>query len=504
MEPAAMNHARTIGTALLFGSLVLLATGACAGPERATRVRLDDTTDSANREYERKEEEARRDAEDGPRDTSRSVPAREPIEVERDLRDDGEPSSPARTASASTWRDEVDAFAEDLVAATDGIRGAVVVFPLLTRSNATRRWSVPAIGDDVAADIAVRLTAARRDVLVGAELEQAILAANRGLDALVEPTDAIGLAQRLSGLFSVGAVVTGSFDVIERNGLSGERKVNVALQASKLPGGAPLARRRFAVDGTRAAVALVEELQDPGRWRIGADAEPFRPSADREFSVVATAALAELLEPEPDLVLDRRVLVLPLEVPALASAERQLTRNAALFDKEFSRIERQLAEQGADDPFTAAMESPIEFDGKRWATAGQALVDLQEMRDKAYGDSRAGRLAEDLSQDLSDALRRVTGGRVTIVSSDDRATALAIVKSEALESQLEASLVESGIAAVETEGGQVVVRTSVRRGIEDVALRIRVLDLADPNRSRQTTVTLPRWLGEELDRLLGR
>ncbi|MCB9877121.1 MAG: hypothetical protein H6835_05910 [Planctomycetes bacterium] len=443
----------------------------CAGPERATRASTEGLADGANDRL----------AGAGVGDVA---------------------SNGGGAVGREAWQTMTKRFADDLIAATADLRGAVAVFPALARTPAANRWASCGIGDRIAQEIVLKLQAAGRQVLAEQALRAAIEGSNRGLDALVDEDAAIALAERLAGIGQVAVAVTGTIDVVEGRGFGGGRRVEFALRATNVRAGGAVRRADATVEQPAAVAATVADLAAAGAWRIGAAATPFQPSVDREFDVLTTAALARILDRSPELVFDRRVAVMPLELDATGDKARALASRQRALESAIDTAERKAKADGASDPLQAALDGPLTVAGTDYPSGSAALQAYYDLRQSTYGVG-SGALAADLGDSVAETLRGITGDRVTIVAADDRRLAVGMVQADSLESRTDGSVAGSSIAFVESQAADVVVTTRLRQRIEDYVLRVRVFDLADPNRGRTETVTLAPWVVEPLKKRLG-
>ncbi len=455
-------------------NLVALALGmslaACAGPEPAAERNPEETARETR-------EEIPRDANPSPGGGDRG----------------GGVARGASTDAEGSWESMTAQFADDFVARTAATKGYVVVFPTFLMTRATAQWAPCVIGDRIAATITRKLEGAGRRVLAGDELRDAIHASNRGLDVIRDEASAIAMAKRLSGLYHIGAVATGTINVTEGRGFSGARRVDFELRGSDVRAGSEIAHGSFRVRKPSDAAMLVEDLDRPGAWRIGERAKPFQPSVDREFEVLATVALSSLFDQKPELLLNRRVAVLPLEVNSTGKAARKLATFQRAIQAALEAAERKGKAEGAEDPLAYALDQPMKVLGEEFESGGEALATYGSRRAELYGTS-AGALSVDLANTMAKRVRAITGDQVQIIPATDRRFAVSLMQADMLESKFDHSIDPGSIETVLGDSADVVVRTKIGRRIEDYVMTVRVLDLKDKVRAYTETVVLEPWM----------
>lgn len=484
--------------AAAFGLLTcVLGFGGCAGPETVPPVNEEATGRSAADRYWDKQDQADREAAQSGANqngANGNVGTAGPSGPSGQQPSGDVGGAVARGSFEQQWQSFADGFGIELAGRLVDVPGRIAVFPAWIRTGATNRYQSCQIGDRMANRIENTIRKTTSDVLSGAALQEALLRANSGLGLIRDEASTEGLARRLMGTSFVQAIVTGTIDVRDAGrAFSGAKAITMRLQAKRLSSGVMIAQRELTIRDPRAAAAAVPELEVAGTWRIGERAAPFTPSVDREFDVLATQVLAGMLDKTPALFLDRRVVVQPLEMGATGGAARSLAARQKALAAAIAAAERRAEQGGATDPFQTAMDGPLTVGGKQFASGTDAVLAYEQSRAEVYG-TRAGALAQDLSRSMGETIRALTGGRCTLIANDDRRQAVALVQADMLEYQLNDSIAADSIGQVQSRAADVVVRTSLRRRIEDYVMNVTVYDLSDPNRGSTETVTLPKWM----------
>lgn len=455
-----------LGVAL---ALTALGVGCGGGPERATHQPIPGVETPHDPEPD--PDDPRRDSESQPRGSDTGLRAG------TGSGDSSAQFQPSQGDPMASFSMALSTFVGEIARQAQRQPGPVAVFwPLAKSHNRPGESHVNGLGDLLVDEITAQLEDARLTPISGETLVRDIETTNRNLSYFRDDRDALDLGERLGARYVVYGKVR--WDTVSR--LGGNESLQVRLWAVDLQSSSQnVAVLRENLTSTREARQLATAYRRPSEVRVGSQARSFAVDTNLEAKINMRLLATRVVRQGAFDLSGKRVVIDPVQIPSTSQDQAEVQHLMRTFYRNYSRAMDRAREAGSPQPDETALAEPFDYEykGEKLETLESALRVIERVQIVSAAAPSA-QLARDLSEELATSLREAGGTFERVAGVTEREAILSIIRSEALDYDQAGAVDPSTISDLEQKGAQVLVRSTLRPGLNGrYDLRVLIHDL---------------------------